>query len=98
MQEIPRFRFTILRLRRILDAGLSFKPGAGPMKRVSGKPERLCGGAAAIDMDWPVFSGGKKFNQIGIVVGDERAAKRTRSFRNWGWGIPLVLPAWPVLP
>lgn len=34
-------------------------------------------GASVIDMDRPIFSGGKKFNQVGIVVRDEKkVAKR----------------------
>jgi hypothetical protein len=51
-------------------------------------------GAAAIDMDWPVFSGGKKFNQIGIVVGDEKkAAKRFEELLGiGGWGYSFGPP------
>jgi hypothetical protein len=46
-------------------------------------------GAAFVDMDKPVFSGGKKFNQVGIVVKDEKkAAKRFEELlgiRNWSY-------------
>ena len=57
------------------------------------------GSAADVDMDEPIFSGGKKINQVGFVVGDEkRAAKRFEELMgignwNYAYGPPGLVNA-----
>jgi hypothetical protein len=46
-------------------------------------------GNCLVDMEKPLFSGGKKINQVGIVVGDEKKAARRfgelLGIRNWSY-------------
>jgi hypothetical protein len=77
--DLANSKFTIVETTADLGCRIEF---SGPANASSGSDLKQTGilvpaGVPAIDMDRPVFSGGKKFNQVGIVVSDEKkAAKR----------------------
>lgn len=72
-------RFSILDTTEELGCRFEiFSPADQAYKNLLRQTGNLVSGSAAyVDMDEPVFSGGKKINQVGFVVKDERrAAKR----------------------
>jgi len=71
-------RFTILETVGDLGCRIEFcSPARAEKTNLRQTGELRPRTAAVIDMDKPVFSGGRKFNQVGMVVADEkRAAKR----------------------
>lgn len=87
--ELADSRFTILETAGDLGCRLEFS-GPGVVPHGAGIKQTgvfVPAAAAVVDMDRPVFSGGRKFNQVGIVVGDEKkAAKRFEElFGIGGW-------------
>jgi hypothetical protein len=80
-------KFTILETAEDIGCRIEF---SSPANKVSEPNLRQTGvfaptGTSIIDMDRPIFSGGRKFNQVGIVLKDEK--KATKRFEEL-FGIP----------
>jgi len=83
-------RFTIMETVEELGCRVEFySPGSASETNLNQTGSLSLAAASAIEMDKPVFSGGKKFNQVGIVVKDEKKVARRfeelLGIRDWAY-------------
>ncbi len=71
-------KFTILETVEDLGCRIEFSSPANKVSETNLKQTGVFAptGASIIDMDRPIFSGGRKFNQVGIVLKDEKKATK----------------------